>query len=860
MSYLNTTLNITRDIYYNENNSFDYTNLRDAIKIALQDNFYNILSRNKIEPISDLVSDINGTVTSDTNVQYHIWVSRDENVIKLVDLANNEIASITYEPYVSYIKYTQWYNSVTKTTENKYKTVGTILLNIIIDQYICGFSILNPADLQVVDAQNNVYTIKNNINKDSYISAVDYENETLNVIQELPEYIKLQTSIINDVNSYYEIKINTLDDLYNTITVPCVDSTVYIDNNGYSFKSLFNDLGANFTVDTINDTSIIGTVLMNNKILVNTTTNTIQAFSPTIFDTPDLDVSSYWIQDADLNVGDSIVVGDSDYLISDKNTLIQLANTEIYGINRNVIYDGKPHFIDIVYPQGAKVQYRLSGTSTWNDFPANPSTVTDYVNAQNYVFDYKVEVVPTDSTIETKKEYYGQVTLNILTATQYGYFVNAFSGDYDALPHSVIIYTDANVEYSADGVNWATTAPIFTNVGNHTVYYKLTKANYTTVIETVDVIINTITDIEALNFGIDISSNIIVMREQLYSNVPSNLFLMSTDNKVYISDNEPTNINVNNFTGKFPDAKSQIPVTETLGTFTLSPDRYYMVLECYLPWYYQGKEPTVDNTATDLMLGNIVNFTVDYTNDPNPTDDSNWINIDANKTPSNGFYQYKVTDITLPDNPVGMMWGRQALQQAATKRIVFKMDLSETNAGEQIKTIRIKCTHTGNVRYNSSTSLPEKDYIDNENLGISIITFADYSTPNAIIYNNETVETNIYSLATPKFKSALTSSAFFSYNVGYNMELSGCGELNIANVDSTTGLYDTNADIVWRSGDSSSVTEPYKVLWTSTQPYRILKDSICRIQFNSDKLSTADSSIIKLTNTDKIYAYLPCNS
>lgn len=870
MSTLNTTINITRDA--GTINEVNLTNLREAIQTTLEDNFYKILSRNKIETISSL--------TGDTDKDIIISISKDDNIITITSNDNQEVlTTIKYVPYISYVKYAQYTtfvgdsNSGATNIENKYRPVATVLLNILIDGNICGFSILSPQDIQLVDNEEGIYRIKSDIDYNMYYGdaiSTDGDVEPL----DLPEIIKLQSAVINDKNSYYEVMYSDIENPYTINKVPCVDGTVYYNSNSYSFKSMFGDLYTNFAQSE--DQTVIGSVLMNNKLLCVSNTvdgnkiisNQIQGFSANIFDCPALDVPDYWIQDNQLNIGSTITIDNSDYIISDKNTLIQLTNTEIYGINTNVMYDGKPHFFTLVYPQGSTAYYKQSDLpdEEWTLMPSDTSDITTYKEAQNYKFDYKV-VVPVTGSDTDKREFYGNVELNILPANQYGYLVNTYNDFYDALPHTVYIYTDAEVQFSLNNSDWSDTAPVFTEVGNYTIYYRLIKNNYITVYDSVVLSINAITDEDSINDGIDTSKNIIVMRSQLYSKISSNTFIYANTNRVYLSNSESISIDVSNFNGEFPDPRiTDRDVTTELSRFTVSPGHYFMVIESYCPWYYQGTEPS-ENTpaAVDIMLTtNPIVYTVQYSNKENPTNDD-WITLGQNLIPSNGFYQYAITNIipkcktnsTENVDYVGYLWDTKnmgAMKAKSTKRLVVELPLDVFDAGNGTKLIRVQCTQSVGQHTNSNS----KEFIKNPNinsLGISLISMIEYTTPNAI--NIESTNSTIGI----KFKSDLTKNACFAFNSGDNLSCSGGALLDLG--DSLNGEFNNVAKIRFRNVDSVD-TSTMSNIWNvdaGNNSFKLVNKCLARLQFNSNQFSEDDLNnyTLDITNTDKIFGYLPCN-
>jgi len=862
MSTINTTINITQGIGTEDN--FDMSLLRNRLLTTLQENYFDVISKNKINCISGI---------GDSSKDINVVVSQDDNIINFISTSSGEVlSSIEYFPYISYVKYTEFVQPIDTTesrtsTRNKYKAVATILLTILIDNNICGFSILSPQDIQLVDEDNDIYSIKNNINyNDYYGGTVD---ETTGIVEELvlPDIIKLQSAVINDNNSYYEVLYNDINDPYTIRKLPCINGNVYYNDSTYTFRTLFDNLYTNFTDSA--DETVLNNVLLNNKILcessVNdnavTITNAIQGFSPNIFDCPALNVNPYWVQNSRLNIGSTITIDDSNYVIADKNTLIQLTNSEIYAINISVIYDGKPHFFELVYPVGATTYYKLSGNNEWIPMPQDISTIETYIDAQLYNFDYKVEI--TDSGVT--KEYYGNATLNIIPAEQYGYTVTPYNGYYDSFPHSLYIYTDADVQFSLDNVNWTSVAPIFVEPGTYIVYYRLIKNNYVTVMDNVkiNILSNSITD----DFDIDLSKNFIVMRNQLRSNVYDNIYISATtNNQILLSVNNETNINVSNFNGKFPNPAIESDIT-TIGTLQLLPGYYYLIIESYLPWYYQGVEPTQSNTGLDAMLlNNCFQYTIEYTNDSNPDENSNWITIGSNRNSTNVFYASKMTNIDIGDDVVGKLWDYsdnsdpENAAKPSIKRLVIKLDLDSDSVGDGIKTIRIKCTNTGT----EGSYIGYNENISNNNIGVKIINMQEYITNKSIKVDTVNTAGGVVYL---RFKTLMLQSKDinFAFNGGSNCEISGYGTLYYDNItsgnrrDTVTNIYDGFAKIRFVNNQTNNSSDTVQSFYTKGQDFYLRADQLALLQFNTYKKLTNSVSIDSTSNS-KVYGYIELNT
>jgi hypothetical protein len=155
------------------------------------------------------------------------------------------------------------------------------------------------------------------------------------------------------------------------------------------------------------------------------------------------------------------------------------------------------------------------------------------------------------------------------------------------------------------------------------------------------------------------------------------------------------------------------------------------------------------------------------------------------------------------------------------------------------------------------------------------MSLQEYTAPGFItsVKERPSGATNTYDRIYIKFKSALTDNAFFSYNTGTNLQFSGVAELNYdtftynttgtvyPGIDTETGRFDNSAVILWRNGSSASVNnDDMSRNWLAGTYFTVLKNQLSRIQFNSDAIKSDDNYTTNSTNTDKIYAYLACNT
>ena len=132
-------------------------------------------------------------------------------------------------------------------------------------------------------------------------------------------------------------------------------------------------------------------------------------------------------------------------------------------------YDGQAHTITVTAPEGAIIKYGT--TAGTYDKDASPT----YTNVGTYTIYYQV----------TKANYNaitGSATVKITEATLTGVSATGFEGTYDGQAHTITVTAPegATIKYgTAAGTYNLTDAPTYTEVGENTVYYQVTKANFT---------------------------------------------------------------------------------------------------------------------------------------------------------------------------------------------------------------------------------------------------------------------------------------------------------------------------------------------------------------------------------------------
>ena len=139
------------------------------------------------------------------------------------------------------------------------------------------------------------------------------------------------------------------------------------------------------------------------------------------------------------------------------------------------VYDGLDHSITVTAPKGATVKY---GTSADNC----TETSLSYKEVGTYTIFYEVtkdnyNTVTGSATVD--------ISLSTMTVTATGY-----TGTYDGSAHGITVNapTGAIVKYGTSAGSYdKTSSPTYTNANTYTVYYEVTKDNYTTVTGSADV-------------------------------------------------------------------------------------------------------------------------------------------------------------------------------------------------------------------------------------------------------------------------------------------------------------------------------------------------------------------------------------
>jgi hypothetical protein len=211
-----------------------------------------------------------------------------------------------------------------------------------------------------------------------------------------------------------------------------------------------------------------------------------------------------------------------------------------------------------------------------------------------------------------------------------------------------------------------------------------------------------------------------------------------------------------------------------------------------------------------------------------------------------------MTNISLDSEAVGKLWDNSDnTAKQSIKRLIIKLDLNSDTAGDDIKTIRIKCTNTATVSANSTDT--DTHYISNTNIGIKIVSMQEYITDNPIKIS--TIQ-NMGGIVNLKFKSLFTENknTYFSFNGGNNCQFSGYGVLDYNDKDISTNIYDKSAKISYVNKDNTA--DNYTQSFYSVGNNFYLRGlELVLLQFNTYKKLT-ETVDINSSSTNKVYGYI----
>ncbi len=161
----------------------------------------------------------------------------------------------------------------------------------------------------------------------------------------------------------------------------------------------------------------------------------------------------------------------------------------ITGTDSSIVYTGATvdvsQYFSIDNNAGAATYTLVTGTNGGT----GEGTLSDTTLTVTHTGTFKIKVSTAANGIFAAGE--KTVTLTVDNGTIL-YTATDYSTTYDGQPHSISVTNPegTDVTYSTDGVTYGSDNPSFSNEGTHTVYYRITKDNYTTVEASKTVTIN----------------------------------------------------------------------------------------------------------------------------------------------------------------------------------------------------------------------------------------------------------------------------------------------------------------------------------------------------------------------------------
>ena len=174
---------------------------------------------------------------------------------------------------------------------------------------------------------------------------------------------------------------------------------------------------------------------------------------------------------------------------------VNIANATLTGITARGyegVYDGDSHGISVTAPRGAKVKY---GT---REGTYNQTVSPRFSDAGIYTVYYQVTMANYNTVTGSQTVTIDEAYLEEVSSTGY-------AGTYDGKAHgiSVTVPEGATVWYGTEEYTYdLSESPLFTNAGTYTVYYQVTKDNYTTITgsQTVEIAKATMTSITVAGY------------------------------------------------------------------------------------------------------------------------------------------------------------------------------------------------------------------------------------------------------------------------------------------------------------------------------------------------------------------------
>lgn len=421
-------------------NSLD--DLKTSIIESINSNFvnrFNILGIQRKCPNIVFSSETDNSSNS-ININYNVYDSSNENeIIRVLTLATIPYNYDETNIYLNYGKNENYPEVSMNETIYKYSVVICFTMT----STISGFTILNPSSLVSNDngeTFNIVYNNQNGVNVRSYSQEDDfvtydkilYESYMNNDNTIDYNNLFIRNKLISNPNCYYELNYTDLIDNNTVKNLPYVINKFYDINEITESTEDVNSLSTYSICSMLKTTNVSYNIteypILFPKSIVDTN-NIIKGYLNYVFDMP-----TQLIDTGDsinnLYSGQLINLEDSQYLISDSNTVVQLDNLIITSSNKYTSYTGRYDSFNVMYPdnEGVKLFVTLISDPTtissdeqliktpvsesvhsW--YVLNKNTDTNKlnieyscVNAGNYDFLYKV-CIPNNGVVDTTNQF-----------------------------------------------------------------------------------------------------------------------------------------------------------------------------------------------------------------------------------------------------------------------------------------------------------------------------------------------------------------------------------------------------------------------------------------------------------------------
>ena len=345
--------------------SDDLDTLKTNIINTITNNFENRLSLLGIKRKCPNITFAAGTGSS-IDIIYNI-MNNVGTVVRTIKLATITYEYDTTNIYLSYdrVRDTNDFN-ITENI-NKY----SVLLCFTTTETIAGFTILNPSML--VSNNDNTYSVKT-AGSDTVITFkqtdafMPYDSileQGLNPNDIDFNNLYIRNKLIYNPNCYYELDFTDLIDNDTVKSVP------YINDRFYDITEIDSSYTEYSNINTYEICSVLSTTRINYSIsdypvlfpkTITAQDNTVKGYLNYVYDVPTQKIDT---GDSINNLysGQLINLEDSQYVLCDANTVVQIDNLIITGGNTDTTYTGRFHNFDIIYPNDDNIKVFATLTS-----------------------------------------------------------------------------------------------------------------------------------------------------------------------------------------------------------------------------------------------------------------------------------------------------------------------------------------------------------------------------------------------------------------------------------------------------------------------------------------------------------------